>query len=295
MSTKGQPPITAVVTGATRGLGVALARGLAMQTAFAPIRVVLTARDENAALATAAALSAEIGSSAGGSLPKLEAYPRSLDVSSPRSVANFVQYAEETLGGVDLLVNNAAMCEEGWSRETVQRTLRTNVVGPAALSQALLPGMMRRRRGHVICISSGDGELVYLSTSMQRELQSARSSRDVLRILARAMPPHNAFGCPPAHGPTPAYAVSKAALNALTRLSAAGLPPPMDSGVRVSAVCPGDVLTRMLDRDDELACRNAVPPSTAARDVVWLATVGLLADAALPTGRFWRHCHQIEW
>ena len=107
--------------------------------------------------------------------------------------------------------------------------------------------------------------------------------------------------------------ITKVALNAFTRLAAAGLPPEQGvqshARVRISAApvsalcavpdrglrCPSDVATRMLDRDDELACRNAVPPSTAARDVVWLATVGLLADAALPTGRFWRHCHQIEW
>ena len=161
-----------------------------------------------------------------------QAYPRSLDVSSPRSVANFVQYAEETLGGVDLLVNNAAMCEEGWSRETVQQTLRTNVVGPAALSQALLPGMMRRRRGHVICISSGDGELVYLSTSMQRELQSARSSRDVPRPRAAVL--HHNIRLPTRAWPTPAYAVSRHP-NALTRLSAA-VAPPMDA-VYASVLC----------------------------------------------------------
>ena len=62
----------------------------------------------------------------------------------------------------------------------------------------------------------------------------------LLRLLAAARPPRNAFGDAPAYGAAPAYAVSKAALNALTRVQAAAAP-----GVWVGAACPGDVLTRM--------------------------------------------------
>jgi NAD(P)-dependent dehydrogenase (short-subunit alcohol dehydrogenase family) len=225
----------------------------------------------------------------------LEAYPAALDVSRRQSIAEFVQYAETTLGGVDLLINNAAVCEEGWSRSAVARTMRTNVLGPVALTRGVLPGMLRRNRGHVVNISSGDGELVYLSTALQHELEEATSERAVLRVLARAAPPRNAFGLAPAHGRTPAYSTSKAALNALTRLVAARLPPPEECGVRISAVCPGDVATRMLDREDATAFRLALPPSTAARDVLRLANAGLTADAELPSGRFWRHGHQIDW
>ena len=105
------------------------------------------------------------------------------------------------------------------------------------------------------------------------------------------MPPRDAFGTAPAHGPTPAYSISKAALNALTRVHATSLPPASRCGVRVSAVCPGDVLTRMCV--DEAARFVAIPPATAARDVVRLGLSGLSATSSLPSGRFWRHGQQI--
>ena len=52
-----------------------------------------------------------------------------------------------------------------------------------------------------------------------------------------------------------------------------------DCGVRVSAVCPGDVLTRMLSDHEPEARRRGIPPAAAARDVVRLAVNGLGADA----------------
>ena len=128
----------------------------------------------------------------------------------------------------------------------------------------------------------------------QAELRAATSEVAVLRALVRAAPPIAAFGDAPAHGPTPAYAVSKAALNALARIAAARLPSPDECGVRVSAVCPGDVRTRMLSTHDPQARRQALPPATAARDVVRLAVAGLDTSDSLPSGRFWRHCQELE-
>ena len=155
-------PPTAVVTGATRGLGLALSRGLvASEQLFdEPMRVVVTARDGSSAHGTVAALQRELATS--GMMANregwiLEAYPAALDVSRRTSVADFVQYTESVLGGVDLLINNAAVCEEGWSRAAVARTIRTNVLGPIALTRGVLPGMLRRNRGHVVNISSGAG------------------------------------------------------------------------------------------------------------------------------------------
>jgi NAD(P)-dependent dehydrogenase (short-subunit alcohol dehydrogenase family) len=155
--------------------------------------------------------------------------------------------------------------------------------------------MLHRRRGHVVHISSGDGELLYLHTALQAALRVTDSEAAVLRVLARAAPPLNAFGHAPAHGPTPAYACSKAALNALTRIAAARLPPADVCGVRVSAVCPGDVCTRMLSTHDPEALLRALPPATAARDVLCVAGAGLDGDARLQSGRFWRHGRQIAF
>ena len=208
---------TALITGASRGLGLALARELLVATpddrGDESVRVILTASTQAAALGAAAALRREGLEDVHGCI---------LDVSNPRSIAAFAQEH----GEIDLLINNAAVCPSGWSRESTRSCWRTNVFGPLTLTRALLPSMLRRRRGHVVHISSGDGELLYLHSALQAELRAATSEWAVLRVLARATPPHNAFGHAPAHGPTPAYAASKAALNALTRIAAARPPPP---------------------------------------------------------------------
>ena len=126
----GAPGPVAVVTGANRGLGLALAEQLAQSGSH----VVLTARDQQRG-ATAAAALADRGLS-------VESAP--LDVQCGASIAVFGDYCERALGGrIDLLINNAAVCEEGWSAEVVGRTLRTNVLGPRALTARLQPCLAR--------------------------------------------------------------------------------------------------------------------------------------------------------
>ena len=267
---------TAVVTGGNRGLGLALSEELALAGA----RVVLGVRDE----AHGAAAVAEL---AGRGL-LAEAYP--LDVACWRSVAAFGDRCERELGGVDLLINNAAVCEVGWHRSEVQRTLRTNVLGPVLLTRRLLPGMLRRGHGLVLGVSSGDGELCYLSPPLQADLRAADTHGALLRVLARASPPRDAYGASPAHGPSPAYSLSKAALNCATRMQAAALPP--RSGVWVGAVCPGDVLTRMTT-DAERG--TAVAPAAASRDVLELVRRAYAPDSTLASGRFWRYGEELSW
>lgn len=261
--------LTAVVTGANRGLGFAISQQLGEMGA----RVVLTSRNATAASEAAAVLSAR------GLLA--EAYDAPLDVGSARSIATFREACDGArYGVVDILVNNAAICEPGWAHDSYKRTMKTNLVGALSLTRAVLPGMLARRRGHVISISSGDGELAYLNLDLAKEFLQLDSAHDLLRLLARTGPPiapiqtkrsrREQFGEWPAHSPTPSYAISKAALNALTRLAAKALPPPEISGVWLSAVCPGDVNTAMCT-----APELAVSPAAAAVDVVWLASATL--------------------
>lgn len=234
----------AVVTGANRGLGLALAESLAESGAH----VVLAARDEQLCTAAATVLATAKGVS-------VEAVQ--LDVQCGTSIEAFGAYCEQTFGGIDLLVNNAAVCEAGWSEAVVGRALRTNVLGPRTLTRRLLPALRERPHAQVLHISSGDGELLYLSPELQRQMAAVDSERALLRLLAAARPPRNAFGEAPAYGASPAYAVSKAALNALTRVQATAAP-----GVWVGAVCPGDVLTRMATEEERA---TAVPPAEARR------------------------------
>ena len=91
-----------------------------------------------------------------------------------------------------------------------------------------------------------------------------------------------------AFGQTPAYSISKAAVNAVVRALGPRLAD--ECGVRLVAVCPGDVLTRMTS-EEEVARGDGVSPEQAALDVVNVA----LRPADFPPGRFYRAGKEIDW
>jgi NAD(P)-dependent dehydrogenase (short-subunit alcohol dehydrogenase family) len=81
-----------------------------------------------------------------------------LDVTDPAQVAEAVRRAEERFGGIDVLVNNAgigyfAAVEESEETE-VRRMFEINFFGLARMTRAVLPGMRKRRSGHIINIAS---------------------------------------------------------------------------------------------------------------------------------------------
>jgi NAD(P)-dependent dehydrogenase (short-subunit alcohol dehydrogenase family) len=138
---------TALVTGGSRGIGRAIALGLAEDGAAA---VAITYRtDEEAAAETVAALQA-LGAEA-------HAYRADGSVLADLDVASEAALAD--LGPVDVLVNNAGIASRG---QTVvdtdpaeqERLLRVHALGPARLCQHLVPAMRDRSRGDVIMISS---------------------------------------------------------------------------------------------------------------------------------------------
>lgn len=142
----------AIVTGASRGIGKAIAIGLAGQGA----RVVVAARSEivrNADLpGTISETVAEI-EAAGG-----EALAVRCDVTEEDSVQNMVNRSIEVFGGVDILVNNAGVAfyypvvETPFSRWDL--VLRVNLHGTFLCSKAVLPSMMQQQSGSIINISS---------------------------------------------------------------------------------------------------------------------------------------------
>mmetsp|Transcript_6839 Transcript_6839/g.20812 ORF Transcript_6839/g.20812 Transcript_6839/m.20812 type:complete len:286 (-) Transcript_6839:117-974(-) len=279
---------TALITGANRGIGLALAQQLSLQGA----RILLAGRDSHACAEEARQMRTN-GCSA-------EAYDAVFDAACPRSTHRLGQYCEEE--EVDVLVNNAGVCDPGWTRECARRTIYVNVMAPRALTHAVLPGMLRRRRGCVINISSGDGELLYLHSALQAHFRSIESDRELMRVLARVARGRDGFAfpeMPPAFGPTPAYALSKAALNAYTRLMASHMPPSAESNVWLAAVCPGDVRTRMCSLEPP---EDALMPQQAAEDIAWLISasrgntnLGSQPHLKLESGKFWRHREQIPW
>jgi short-subunit dehydrogenase len=135
---------TALITGASAGLGEALATRLAQ----AGVEVCLAARREEE-LRRVADLVAESGGQA-------RVYP--LDVRDPEAVVDTLQRADDELGGIDLVVANAGVGVSRWSGklrwEHVRPVVEVNVVGASATLVALLPRMVERGRGHVVGMSS---------------------------------------------------------------------------------------------------------------------------------------------
>lgn len=199
--------LRAVVTGANRGLGQAIAACLLNDYRA---RVVMTARRPRQAMTDAVI--------ADGAANRTALVP--LDYTSPDSIVEAAQVTARILGRVDLLVNCAGINKaDTWPpeaskgglahlrAEALTHLLNTNVVGPVMTCQAFLPLLREAARPYVINISTSRASLT--------SVDDPRS-----------------FG----------YAVSKAALNMATRKIAAEL---ADYGGIVVAIDPGWLRTRM--------------------------------------------------
>jgi 3-oxoacyl-[acyl-carrier protein] reductase len=137
----------ALVTGASRGIGRAIARRLATQGAH----VVAAARGDNARLV------AEEITAAGGRADAV-----ALDVTDAGAAGAVVADTLERLGRIDILVNNAGITRDQlmlrMKREDWDAVLATNLTGAFALTQAVLKPMVRQRSGRIVCISSVVGQ-----------------------------------------------------------------------------------------------------------------------------------------
>jgi short-subunit dehydrogenase len=135
---------TALVTGASSGIGAALARRLAAEG----ITVALAARREDSLRTLAGEIEA-----AGGA-----ASVHAIDVSDPEATVAAIQAADDAIGGLDLVVANAGVGKGIWSGkltwEDCADVLAVNVAGATATLCAVLPRMVERRRGHLVGISS---------------------------------------------------------------------------------------------------------------------------------------------
>lgn len=144
-------PRTAVVTGAGRGIGAQLAIGLARHG----YGVALLSRTRDH-LESVARRIAELPQA-----PSAVVVP--VELTDPDAVREAAQRAQEGLGGVGLLVNNAGVIEHAelpFADDDVAdtwRVIETNVRGPLLMTHALLPGMLAAGGGRVVNINSGAG------------------------------------------------------------------------------------------------------------------------------------------
>ena len=229
--------------------GIALVTGanrgigleLVRQLAQHGFTTVLGSRDADKGRAAAEGLAAD----------GIQVDPRALDVNDDGSVRELAAELEAEHGRLDVLVNNAAVLYDTWQRgvdadlDLVHQALETNLFGAWRTTQACLPLLRRSTHGRIVNVSSGSGSLSSMGAG------------------------------------TPAYSVSKAALNALTRILAAEL---RSDGILVNSVCPGWVAT-------DMGGPGGRPVEQGAASVMWAV---LLPDDG-PSGGFFRDGRPVDW
>lgn len=140
----------AIVTGAGRGIGRAIAQKLAGSGA----RIVVSDIDSKNAQSTARALDEKFGS----------AIACRVDVSDERSVESLMEKTLKTFGQVDFLVNNAGIMFRtrilNLSAEEWEQVIKVNLTGPFLCVRAVLPEMKKRKFGRIVNISSSAGRSV---------------------------------------------------------------------------------------------------------------------------------------
>lgn len=164
---------TALVTGSSQGLGLAMARGLAQAGAA----IVLNGRDETKLAATAEALRVEIARSRVGTA--------AFDVTNGPGVAAAVEKIEAEFAPIDILVNNAGiqrraplaeMSEAQW-----REVLDTNLTSAFLVARAVAPRMIARKAGKIINICS------VMSDVTRPTIGNYAAAKGGLKMLTRAM------------------------------------------------------------------------------------------------------------
>ena len=251
----------ALVTGANQGIGLEACRQL-RDDGYA---VILTSRDEAGGRAEAKKLGVE--------------YMR-LDVTKAADIDAVAAGLRQEKRRLDVLVNNAGISMHGFNPDVVRTTLDINFFGVLHVTEGLLP--LIADGGTIVFVSSGMGELHAYSKAIQARFRDPQLTRDKLVVLINEFIAGVAAGRHEDAGwPSSAYRVSKAALVALTHVLARDL---ASRAIRVNAVCPGWVRTRM---GGSSATR---PVEQGARSVVWAAE---LSDAT--TGGFFRDGRPATW
>ena len=139
-----------VITGGARGIGFAAARMLASRGD----RIVLVDLDGELAHASATRLAAETG---------VEAFALKIDISAPTDVVRLTEAVHSRFGRIDVLINSAAVLDDklflASQPDDWRRMIDVCLYGPMHVLHAVLPGMVERRYGRVVCMGSDAARL----------------------------------------------------------------------------------------------------------------------------------------
>ncbi|MCT4615945.1 MAG: SDR family oxidoreductase [Marinifilaceae bacterium] len=175
-----------------------------------------------------------------------------LDITDKESIQNLTKYINEKYGVLDVLINNAAINYDTWQSAInadlfqVRNTIETNIMGAWEMVQSMQDLLRKSKSANIVNVSSGAGAFSEMGAG------------------------------------TPAYSLTKAALNVLTLKFAADL---RKDNIIVNSVCPGWVRT---DMGGMAAPRS---PKKGAETIVWASE---LMDRSM-TGKFFRDMKEIEW
>jgi NAD(P)-dependent dehydrogenase (short-subunit alcohol dehydrogenase family) len=220
----------ALISGANKGIGYEIARGLGEKK----ITVLVGARDEARGQAAVTKLKAE----------GADARYVKLDVTDDATIRGAAEWIEKEFGRLDILVNNAGIGEWGGRAKPsstelakVREVYETNLFGPIAMTQAMLPLLQKSKHGRIVNVSSSLGSL---TLATQPDSPVAQMS-----ILG--------------------YNTSKTALNSMTVQFANEL---KDTPIKVNAICPGYCAT---DLNGHSGPRTAAQGAVVA---IQYATIG---------------------
>lgn len=228
-----------LVTGANQGIGLQISKDLAAKN----FTVFLAARDLSKGEAAAKSVKGDVRAI-------------QLDVTDAKSIASAAKRIEQEVGHLDVLINNAAISNTSFkpgqtlaeymhatrasaaSLDEVRSVWETNVFGPLAVYQAVLPLLRKSKAARIVAVSSGMGSLT--------------------SILDKNFPYRAGYN--------PVYGASKAAMNAITVAMAVELE---NEGIKVNVVTPGFTKT---------ALNNFEGPETVEQGAAEAVRVALAGD-----------------
>jgi len=281
-----------VVTGANKGIGLAIVRQLALQYPKSPLNngpflIYLTARDQgrgeaavkgleqDAQLKQAKALKAD------GGLSEIQFHL--LDITSSSSIKSLADHLKQTHGdGIDFVINNAGIAMDGFDANVVKTTLDCNYYKTLEASRAFLP--LLKPTGRLVNVASMSGKLNKYSEEVRNRFLASKTEDDVTSIMQDFATAVENGKEKEAGFPSAAYAVSKAGLIGGTK-ALARAQKEKGSGVLVNACCPGYVNTDMTKGN------GVKTVDEGAQTPVFLA----IQDIQGKTGSFWQNEKEIDW